>query len=233
MKLLEKNKIIALKNQERAVEVNEGYKLAKKVDSLRQTYADEQKNLINFRNETTRKVKEEIAVVFKQRDDLKEEVYSLMEEKKELLIPLDEQWDKVHKKEDELIQYANSLSEKTQLLQEDKNYLEVEQQKIKEERKRIDAERKATIAGLSEAEDKKDKAQIILLRAEETEKNKLNAISEKEKLLSVRESNISYLEVDIQNKNESIEKEKQFISQEKIRLASMRNTLERAIKKYK
>ena len=61
MKLLEKNKIIIQKNQERAVAVDEGYKLAKKVDSLRQVHADEQKNLIKFRNESVIKVRDEIA----------------------------------------------------------------------------------------------------------------------------------------------------------------------------
>ena len=87
MKLLEKNKIIIQKNQERAIEVNEGYKLAKKVDSLRQTYTDEQKNLIKFRNESVIKVRDEIALVLNERDSLKKEVSTLTEQKKELLIP--------------------------------------------------------------------------------------------------------------------------------------------------
>ena len=51
--------------------------------------------------------------------------------------------------------------------------------------------------------------------------------------LSDRELNISYAEVDLKNKNESLEGERQFISEEKIRLADQRATLQRAFARIK
>lgn len=233
MKLLEKNKIQELKTQERVVEVTEGAKLAKKIDNLRQMYADEQRNLVTFRNETIKNVQAEINTYFVQKEELQDEIYSLTEQKKELLIPLDRQWEKVHKKEEELIIFAGNLQKIFSDNAIAKQDIDIERQLLKEDQHRNAIDKAWTVKLLTETEEKNNKATSILAKTEETEKNVLAKLSKKEKALSIRESNISYAEIDIKNKNDNLAKEYQFISNTKIQLDSERKILERAIAKYK
>lgn len=84
MKLLDKPSISNLKALERKREIDEGAKLAKKIDTLRELSASEQTNLSRFRDETLKKVREEIDSAMGERDALAREVVSLKEERDNL-----------------------------------------------------------------------------------------------------------------------------------------------------
>ncbi len=68
MKLLLKQETSTLKSVERKKEIDEGVKLAKQVDALRETVAKEQKNLKEFRDQSLKAITVEIESKIKERD---------------------------------------------------------------------------------------------------------------------------------------------------------------------
>lgn len=88
MRVLPKQEIDVLKAQERQVEVNEGLKLAKKVDALRETVAKEQANLFKFRDETLKAVNREVAFATHRKSELLNDIEELEERKRRALEPL-------------------------------------------------------------------------------------------------------------------------------------------------
>lgn len=88
MKLLKKPELTSLKAQERKIEIDEGAKLAKKIDLLRQMSSEEESRLAKFRTESLRVIKEElekltatrssiineIAILTKKRDSLQDAI---------------------------------------------------------------------------------------------------------------------------------------------------------------
>lgn len=80
MRLLSKEQITITQSLERQREIQEGAKLAKKVDDLRELSAKEQTNLIKFRDESLKEIKEEINSTILQRNAILNEVAELRSE---------------------------------------------------------------------------------------------------------------------------------------------------------
>lgn len=74
MKLLPKSQVLQRVNEKRRFEIEDGVQLAKKIDALREAYAEEEQKLYKFRTETMKIVHKEIDVLIQDRDDLKREV---------------------------------------------------------------------------------------------------------------------------------------------------------------
>lgn len=81
MKILPKQEVTRLKAQERQVEITEGAKLAKKIDLLRKTYAEESVSLEKFHTESLKKIRQEIVEAIEERDRILKEVETLREER--------------------------------------------------------------------------------------------------------------------------------------------------------
>lgn len=135
MRLLSKQDLNAKKAQEKRVEVEEGVKLAKKIDSLRQTLAEEELSLTTFRSKTVAAIHTEIALVAAQRDSLLSEVRTL---RKEIL----DGHDAVDARKAELILYAEELGRQSDLLE-----------------KRIEALKKLTLSVKQDAKQAKEDRQ--------------------------------------------------------------------------
>lgn len=74
MKLLEKQQVSSLKAKERKTEIDEGAKLARRVDALREMASKEQAILTKFREETAKVIQEDIDTLIRQRDNIKREI---------------------------------------------------------------------------------------------------------------------------------------------------------------
>jgi hypothetical protein len=233
MKLLEKTDIAKAKVLERQVEIQEGAKLAKKVDSLRQMKADEQANLLKFRDETIRKVRAEIDKYIREREILGEEVRSLDLKRTKLLEPLDNEWEKVNAKKDELLAYAKQLNEEHLTLKSLAKDMEVDKAHLSEETQRIEEERRSSIKSLAEAESTKETARKTLIEAQAIKEKTIQELEIKEQELDMKEASVKASQIDIKNKYADLEKENKFIRAEKIRLADQRKTLERAMDRLK
>lgn len=88
MKLLSKSEVDRAKAIERQAEIAEGMKLAKRVDGLRETAAQEEASLLKFRNETLSAIVEDIRIAEQKRDTLKKEVKELEERRALALQPI-------------------------------------------------------------------------------------------------------------------------------------------------
>lgn len=95
MKLLSKSEVNKAKSIDRQREVDEGLKLAKRVDALREVAAQEDASLQKFRRETLARISTEILFETTKRDTLKQEVSDLEERKRVALVPLTEAWEDV------------------------------------------------------------------------------------------------------------------------------------------
>lgn len=84
MKLLEKSVINNLKTIEQKREIDEGKKLALKVDKLRELSAQEQSRLTLFRDESLKKIRQEIDDAIIERNSVLRETEELREESRKL-----------------------------------------------------------------------------------------------------------------------------------------------------
>lgn len=84
MKLLSKQEVTIEKSQQLKRDIDEGAKLAKKIDLLRETASSEETRLNKFREESLHRVKLEIQFLLIEKNNLEKEVASLREEKQAL-----------------------------------------------------------------------------------------------------------------------------------------------------
>lgn len=143
MQLLEKRQIDGLKARERYQEIQEGKKLAEKVDALRELSAKEQTNLAKFSEESMSRLKAEIDKLITVREDIKSEIKVLERQKSLAKEPLDEEWAKFHAKRAELDSLEleihakqGSLIKKEEKYRKDVHSLGVEESRIEDERRR-------------------------------------------------------------------------------------------------
>ncbi len=95
MKLFTPNDIQAVKAKERKLEIDQGMRLALRVDNLRTALATEEKNLHNFRTSTVPLVQKEINGLLEQLREKKDELALLQKQCEEARKPLDAEWVKL------------------------------------------------------------------------------------------------------------------------------------------
>ncbi len=91
IKLLPKSEIDARKAAEQHTAVQEGVKLARRVDNLREVAAEEEASLSEYRVKTLTAIHEETKEAAEKRDILKGEVSTLEDRKREALKPIEEE----------------------------------------------------------------------------------------------------------------------------------------------
>lgn len=102
MKLLPKSELLQRKSDAKKMEIDEGVRLARKIDALRDTYNEEEKSLNKFRTETVSRIHQEISTEREKLSNLQKEVIELSDQRAELLIPLDKEWDELRMAQEEL-----------------------------------------------------------------------------------------------------------------------------------
>lgn len=225
MKLLEKHEVDQLKARERKQEIDEGAKLAKKIDELRRLEADEKSRITSWRDSSLELVKGEIAEAFKERDTLRSEIQELKKVKERLLLPLDAEWEKVHAEQHALDSLKSELQEKEEklaLLEKDiatkSRSIEVEEVRVENLRNFALQKRTESEAVLTRAKEDvaqmRNNAQTILIEAELTEK-----------LLTEREERVAEKEAVIDNKMKESEAYAKKLHIKQLQLKDLEETL--------
>jgi len=88
MQLLSKNEIIQNKNIEKKLQMDNGVKIAKKVDELRNTLSIEESKLATFRDKTVAEVTQEIAQLIDKKSSVASEILALEVVKDRMLLPV-------------------------------------------------------------------------------------------------------------------------------------------------
>lgn len=233
IKLLKKSEIDQAKARDRQLEINEGLKLAKKVDTLREVVAQEEESLKKFRIKTISAINDEIIIAAKKRDDLNKENSDLEEknillktERKKLEEPVDltEAWESVKGRE-EIIEnlsikndkWETDYQEKLLLLNKEKARYESDKQTLEILIRKYLKENGKFVSDFEKFE--KDRKIF-----EEYEKIQKESISSRELDVSKREEINSKLE------KENSKKENDLMLREKI-LKDRMEVLERNIKR--
>jgi len=143
MRLFTRGEIQKQKTVERKLEIDEGAKLARKVDVLRETSASEEARLVKFKMASLYATQAQITAAVNEREAIQAEISALKEEKRRLEEPLTSEWEKLTVKQEEISFLQSQIAEKILLLnkrergiraQEDKlAFIEAEISAIKDE----------------------------------------------------------------------------------------------------
>lgn len=194
MKLLDKKTANAEVATQKKQQIDSGIKLAKKVDALRETLGEEEKNLETFRTETVKGVQIEIDSLIRQKDTIKEEINVLNRQKAKALVPLEVEWERVRRvsvklEKDRMLfdQMSFSFTEREAEIERSEREAENEKERASNLKHRASedlAEADSTLSHAREASAEiRNKAQVVLAAAETKEKE----VGLKEKDLEVRE----------------------------------------------
>lgn len=194
MKLLSKLEIQQKKTSDRKVEIDEGRKLAKSIDNLRELRSLEEQNLEAFRNKTVSAIRSEIKDLSSERDALRTEVSKLTSDRKEALKPVDEEWEAVREKTSQVGAKLSELSDRESRLEERENQVSGKEAFTKREFERADAASLHASQLLEIADIKEKDVSKRLASAKETEKSAVRFKNESVKLLVERENAVALRE---------------------------------------
>lgn len=233
MKLLSKNEI----DQKKAVEYRqsreEGLKLARRVDSLREVQAQEESSLQKFRTETLAKIHEETKQAATRRDDLISECRSLENARRNALKPLTEELAHIEGEkvalEEKKIEHTRKeglLVEREGRVKASENSTSLELSRAIEERRRAtellqetDYFNSETRLRLAETEAIRDKTKRM---QEDVEKD----FRERDVEIASKERSLATWQKDLENREDALGKATR-------KLADRQATLERSIKRNK
>lgn len=229
MKLLDPRTINTNLTSQRKVDIDQGLSLARKIDTLRDTLAEEEKKLIHFREVTVKEVSEQINSKIKERDILEAENEVHRKTRAKLLKPLDEEW-MIVKQEKEQIDLEKKKIESNkkqiaiyeQVVDNHLRELSIEYKRQSDTKEQIQKQAEQSSKILLEAQKRLSDALDEEKRVSLNVRNKMRKLSEKEAILLATVNDISLRE-------RKIREEQEEIISENIRLADQRATLERAM----
>lgn len=177
MKLLTKQEITNKKATERKVEIDEGIKLARKVDGLRQIVSEEEKSLARFRSESLSHMRAEIKPLVEEKESLSEEIEKLKQQRNLLRAPLDKEWSEVRSHQARLVAQEESLDEKISKLQMSEEHINEKVRQLVLEEERIEDARASANESIEDAEafkkqaieelaDARNEAQVLAMNYE-------------------------------------------------------------------
>ena len=131
MKLLPKSKINERVNEEKRQNILAGVFLAKKVDALREELLTLQKTRDEFIAGSQQVINDSLSSLQQKQESLSKEIKELEVKRKELLKPLDEEWNEVNKLKAELLKDKESDYSR-------REYLKLQIEEVDKERIKID-----------------------------------------------------------------------------------------------
>lgn len=162
MKLANRTELERDKEQERRLELNEGLKLARKVDEVRIELVKEQNNLQKFKEETTTRVQAEIDNLIKHNAELKRVNEILSRSNKTLYEPFDKEWEELN------WQRKEELDRNCLIIERDKIVIEQDRTQIAILRRQAEEQSGIIETKLKEAEDARIKARVAKEKAEKS-----------------------------------------------------------------
>jgi len=206
MRLLKKSEISVAKAQEKRSEIEQGLQLAKRVDTLRQTAAEEEASLIEFRKKTVAQIHKEIGEVQIELDAVRRELETVKADRDYGTKKIDQERIRLEKKESELVKLAMALDKRSFEINEQHKWVISETERLLKEREDVTAMRKRAVGYTDKKEEDMKEASRIRREAEQS----LNTISifvavEGKKLME-KEADLATHEAGIKKKAEELEK---------------------------
>lgn len=233
MKLLKKEDIAEHLALDRKIEIDEGKKLATKVDALRIAYAQEEQRLRLFRDSTLQNIQREIDPWLTIKAELEAEINALTEAKKALQEPLDAKWKEVRYLETSLESLQEYLTSSQAGLLNLERRLREREQSIETEKSRIDDLKKSIESIQSEAaQDRQDAARTLQDALHEAQERESKIVS-REQNLAHREANILSQEKDHANRYKALDARERTLNARETLIKDRFDTLLRTEKELK
>lgn len=212
MRLLPKSEIDRVQAEEQRRDVEEGVKLARRIDALREVVAQEEANLEEFRRKTVERIHGEISQSIEERDKARSEASFWRDERAKAQKPLDEEW--AHLRSEQ----SSFASQREEAAARESSLLHREQSVADAEKRAADLHRAAdgrdadSRTRLYEAARAHEEAQSALSAAQrhsqeiETIKNELRGtLTHREQLVAQREANATIKENELAAERKKLE----------------------------
>lgn len=230
-RLLPKSELVKEKSIEKKNDIDQGLALARKIDTLRETAAQEESNLSKFRSESLFNIRNEIDDLIVRKGSLTNEIEALEAKRINLIKPLDVEWSKVRQKEIELTNYALELQERLDYLTQNQKDYQLKFEELELEEQRITDRERETIRLLAQANENKDKSTYLVRENSTILAKSIKEVNEREEEITRKKSEISVKEREIKLTVKRLEREDRDLSIIRVQLEDQRATLERALKR--
>lgn len=231
MRLLPKSEIDKRKADLRQREIDEGLKLTRRVDSLRELHAEEEQKLEKFRVQTVKAIQNEITAQEAIRETLNREIAVLAKQREELLIPIDIKWKELDSKEISLVKRESAvLQRENSVKHREKDIAITERRLYSMEKNTQDLENQAqsklndAIMKATEAGEMMEEARIAKRQSDIYKNDALATITEEHRKLDLRTTALEIKEKEYLEKAEELRVAK-------IQLQDREQTLARAFKR--
>lgn len=233
MKLLKKSEIAAHQAAERKASIDEGLKLAKQVDRLREIKAEEEKSLALFRQKTVAQINTEIVEATQKRD-------ALLTEAKKLQKQINAGMTEVEEKKALVAAQAAHYDSLMRLLVNDRIEVEKALTAAKSELKKAkvatfkaETNEYRAMQTLIDADNKRIQAEALLKQAAEIREDATTYAEDQKTKLDTRDKVIASKEQEITIKEAALLKKEKQLHEKEIKLRDREATLEREFKRLK
>lgn len=233
MRLLKKSEVDQAKTAQQKRDIEEGVKIARRIDNLREVAAQEEASLAKFRRETIAKINTEISTLQDTKEKLSGEILQLEDQRKKLMIPLDDEWDKVHKAKQDLSQRERDLIDKESYLLHREEEVSKISTKLSNLSIKTSLKDERATELLNEANNRVKEIETTLSNAKLIEEKALNLKKEFDKEIRERDSNIASKERSLEMREANIIKQEIELNKEWLMLKDRKKMVEKRIKKDK
>jgi ATP:corrinoid adenosyltransferase len=233
IKLLSKQEINQRKAIERKVEIDEGAKLARRIDSLREIVANEEASLASFRSKTIASINADIQKVTTERDNLLQEVTILRSELERGDLDLKIREQRLAEAQTELVEKEKTLQLQTEALKKLTKSVREEEKKTKTYNQRFQYVFNV-LAEMNKSIETNYLQSEEIVKQIQSKLDKVNTlIEETTKELRDKDIDIASRERDITIKEERIKRTTKELREKEIQLRDREFTLEREFKRLK
>lgn len=187
MKLLQKSTVASEQARQKKSQIDEGVKLASRIDALRRTLADLEKQnetyILGMEEELKRRTEGLIETI----KTLQKEVTELLLEKEEAQKPLDAKWAEVHEKEEKVNGVFLQTQENAFIIDREKDKYLILGKKMKESQARTRIRERELSRVYAQAEENLEESAQVLKDAENKRQNQDESDQKRSKELDERE----------------------------------------------
>lgn len=232
IRLLNKREIDKAKAKDQRLEIQEGLKLAKRVDALRETAVEEELSLKKFREATIKNIHEELSTEGQKLETLKVEVKALESRKEEALKPLTEAWDTLRREQEALSKAEEELANRFSEAFEVQESLKKEQKEIKTAKSLAESDRERALDASKQAERNRADTSRALDFAERVQRKALLQEEQVKSWAERQEEEIAVEKKNLQLRTTSLARKEKALEKREIRLKDRQEQLQRTIKRY-
>lgn len=234
MKLQNKKIIQAEATKDRKIQIDEGVRIATKVDELRRTHAQEEQNLAIFRDKSIEALKKEIEPLLKQKENLLTEIEELQDRKKTLLdIPIEASLKEIEERkvqialiESDLEKIREDLTSKNLEIENRFKSLAKAEEKVSRDKDLIENTRSRIVVVHAEAEKLLIQAQAKIAEIMEYERITRTQLKSEDTKIVNRSTDLDNRENGLNNRERELNNKEKFINDKYA-------TLERSVNRTK